>query len=102
MINMGDVQLETIDVHQLVQPDDLVGNGFRAAEEQCALGPDQVLDGRIRHWWPASLPADLGEGLSVGRQELRSCSALVGEDIAVAVYSKRRAGVMFPYSRALR
>ena len=50
---------------------------------------------------PRSLPI-LAEGLSVGRQELRSCSALIGEDIAVAVDSKRRFGVMFPYSRALR
>ena len=49
MINMGDMQLETIDLHQLMQPDDLGGDGFWLTEEQCAFGPNQILDSRIRH-----------------------------------------------------
>ena len=95
MINMGDVHFETINLHQLVEPDDLGRNGLWIAEEQCAFGPDQILDRLIGHRWPASLPADFGECLTVGRQELRPCRGLVGEDIAVAVDRKRRAGVVF-------
>jgi hypothetical protein len=41
MINVGHMQLETIDTHQLMQPDDLVGHGFRPTEEQCSFGPNR-------------------------------------------------------------
>ena len=39
MINMGDVHFETINLHQLVQPDDLGSDSLWIAEEQCAFGP---------------------------------------------------------------
>src|SRR5215218_909901 len=101
MINMGDVQLETIDMHQLMQPDDLVGHGLGPTEEQGAFGPDQIFDGRIRHRGPATFLADLGERLAIRRQELRSCCALVGEDIAVAVYRQWRIRIMMPVREGL-
>jgi hypothetical protein len=101
MINMGDVQLETIDMHQLMQPDDLVGHGLGPTEEQGAFGSDQIFDGRIRHRGPATFLADLGERLAIRRQELRSCCALVGEDLAVAVYRQWGIRIMMPVSEGL-
>ena len=101
MINMGDVQLETIDMHQLVQPDDLVGHSLGSTEEQRPLGPDQILDSRIRHRGPATLLADLGKRLAIRGQELRPCRALVGEDIAVAVNRQWRTRVMIPVLEGL-
>jgi hypothetical protein len=70
MINMRDVQLETINVHQLMQSDDLLGHRLRPPEEQRAVRRDEVLNGGILHRWPASLSADLGKSTPVRGQEL--------------------------------
>ena len=40
VINMGRVQFETLNVHQLVQSDDLLSHGFGTAEEQRAIWRD--------------------------------------------------------------
>jgi hypothetical protein len=101
MINMRYVQLETINVHQLMQSNDLLGHCLWPPEEQGPVRRDEILNGSIRHRWPATLPTDLGKRTTVGRQELRACRALVAEHIPVAVHSERRTWVMFAVLQGL-
>src|SRR3954452_19722612 len=101
MINMSDMQFETINLHHLVQPDDLAGDRFRIAEEQCALSRDQLFDRRVAHRCPAALAADLGKRLAVGRQKLFPGRTLIAEDVTVAVYRQRRSGVMLSVLQSL-
>ena len=95
------MQLETINVHQLMQSNDLLGHRLWPPEEQGTVRRDEVLNGSIRHRWPATLPTDLGERTTVGRQELRACPALVAEHIPVAVHRERRTGVMLSVFQSL-